>query len=88
LTYLPTNHNGRMSREKTRHNPYDLNTIQGYPDFLTVYRIPASKYWYVRMYLKGGPSSGVKKSTRCEKLSDAKEFAINWYEDRLSEKKI
>jgi len=76
-----------MSRDKTRHNPYDLTTIQGYPESLKVYRIPASKYWYVRMYLKGGPSSGVKKSTRCEKLSDAKEFAINWYEERLIEKR-
>ena len=39
------------------------------------------------MYIKGGASSGVKKSTKCEKLSEAKEFAINWYEERLLEKR-
>jgi hypothetical protein len=47
----------------------------------------ASKYWYVRLYIRGGPSSGVKKSTRCENLKDAEEFAITWYEDRLLEKR-
>jgi len=76
-----------MGRDKTRHNSKDITTIKGFPESLKVYRIPASKYWYVRMYLKGGPSSGVKKSTRCEKLSDAKEFAINWYEESLLEKR-
>ena len=41
----------------------------------------------MRMYVRGGPSSGIKKSTRCEKFDDAKEFAISWYEDRLLEKR-
>ncbi|MDP6066581.1 MAG: site-specific integrase, partial [Alphaproteobacteria bacterium] len=49
--------------------------------------MPASKYWYVRMYIPGGPSSGVKKSTRCERIPDAEEFAINCYEERLLEKR-
>ncbi|MFP6708399.1 MAG: phage integrase SAM-like domain-containing protein [Alphaproteobacteria bacterium] len=39
------------------------------------------------MYISGGPSSGVKKSTRCEKFSDAEDFAINWYKERLIEKR-
>ncbi|MDP7227667.1 MAG: phage integrase SAM-like domain-containing protein, partial [Alphaproteobacteria bacterium] len=39
------------------------------------------------MYISGGPSSGVKKSTRCEKFSDAEDFAVNWYEERLIEKR-
>ena len=49
--------------------------------------MPASRFWYVRMYVRGGPSSGVKKSTRCEKIKDAEEFAIDWYVDRLLEKR-
>ena len=76
-----------MKVSKSRHNPTDITTIKGYPESLKLFRMPASKYWYVRMYIKGGASSGVKKSTRCEKLSEAKEFAINWYEERLLEKR-
>ena len=76
-----------MKISKSRHNPTDITTIRGYPETLKLFRMPASKYWYVRMYIKGRASSGVKKSTRCEKLSDAKEFAINWYEERLLEKR-
>ena len=37
------------------------------------------------MYIPGGPSSGVKKSTKCERFSDA-EFAKEWYEDRLDQR--
>ena len=76
-----------MKVSKSRHNPTDITTIRGYPSTLKLFRMSASKYWYVRMYIKGRASSGVKKSTRCEKLSDAKEFAINWYEERLLEKR-
>ena len=72
---------------KTRHNPTEIRTIRGYPETLKLFRMPASRYWYVRMYVRGGPSSGIKKSTRCEKFDDAKEFAISWYEDRLLEKR-
>jgi len=75
----------RVSTSKTRHNPEDLTTIRGYPDTLKLFRMPASKFWYVRMFIYG--RGIVKKSTRCEKLSDAREFAISWYEDRLLEKK-
>jgi len=72
---------------RTRHNPTDIRTIRGYPPSLKLFRMGASKYWYVRLYIRGGPSSGVKKSTRCENLKDAEEFAITWYEDRLLEKR-
>ena len=47
--------------------------------------MPASKFWYVRMYIKG--RGFVKKSTRCVKYRDAREFAIDWYEERIIEKK-
>lgn len=73
--------------QRTRHNTIEIRQIRGYPSSLKLFRMGASKYWYVRMYLRGGPSSGVKKSTRCEKFYDAQEFAINWYEERLIEKR-
>ena len=72
---------------RSRHNPTEIRTIRGYPETLKLFRMPASKYWYVRMYIRGGASSGVKKSTRCVKLAHAEEFAITWYEDRLLEKR-
>ena len=77
----------KKSSPRTRHNPMDIRQIRGYPNSLKLFRMSASKYWYVRMYLSGGPSSGVKKSTRCENLQDAENFAINWYEERLLEKR-
>jgi hypothetical protein len=91
LTYQqPTNIMLRMIQNyspRTRHNPTEVRQIRGYPDSLKLFRMPASKYWYVRMYIRGGPSSGVKKSTRCLHLSDAEDFAINWYEERLLERR-
>ena len=75
----------RRSTTKTRHNPEDITTIRGYPDALKLFRMPASRYWYVRMYMRG--RGLVKKSTQCEKLADAKHFAITWYEDLLLEKR-
>ena len=68
---------------RKRTNAYEKRTIPGYPEKLKLMRIPASRFWWVNMYIPGGPSSGVKKSTKCEKFSDAAEFAKEWYEDRL-----
>ena len=77
----------RVNPQRSRHTPTEIRQIRGFPESLKLFRMPASKYWYVRMYMPGGPSSGVKKSTRCENLADAEDFAINWYEDRLLEKR-
>ena len=77
----------QFKKSVSRFNTSDVRTIHGYPDALKLIRMHASKYWYVRMYIKGGPSSGVKKSTRCEKFSDAVEFAKDWYETKLLEKR-
>mgnify|MGYP001156850131 CR=1 FL=1 len=71
----------------SRHRKSEVKTLgRGYPESLKVFRMPASKYWYVGMYLK---SKGrfVKKSTQCELLNDAKEFAREWYEDRVIERR-
>ena len=68
---------------RKRTNAYEKRTIPGYPEKLKLMRIPASRFWWVNMYIPGGPSSGVKKSTKCERFSDAAEFAKEWYEDQL-----
>ena len=48
--------------------------------------MPASKFWYVGMYVSAR-SRFVKKSTRCERLIDAKDFAKDWYEERVLERR-
>jgi len=48
--------------------------------------MPASKFFYVGMYVPAR-SRFVKKSIRCERLPDAKEFAKNWYEERVLERR-
>jgi len=76
-----------MRVAESRHRKSEIKSLgRGYPDSLQVFRMPASKFWYVVMYLK---SKGrfVKKSTRCELLNDAKEFAKDWYEDRILERR-
>ena len=76
-----------MKVAQSRHRKSEVKTLgRGYPESLKVFRMPASKYWYVGMYLK---SKGrfVKKSTQCELLNDAKEFAREWYEDRVIERR-
>ena len=72
---------------RKRTNAYDKRTIPGYLEKLKLMRIPTSCFWWVNIYILGGPSSGVKKSTKCERFSDAAEFAKEWYEDRLLDQK-
>lgn len=74
------------SLPKDRHNPQDMKTLgRGFPDTLKLFWIPASRYWYVGMYLKG--RGFVRKSTRCEKIADARVFASDWYEERVTERR-
>ena len=54
---------------RKRTNACEKRTIPGYPEKLKLMRIPASRSWWVNMYIPGGPSSGVKKSTKCERVA-------------------
>ena len=74
------------SLPKDRHNAQDMKTFgRGFPDTLELFRIPASRYWYVGMYAKN--RGFVRKSTRCEKIADACEFAADWYEEKITERR-
>ena len=76
-----------MRPAESRHRKVDIQSLgRGYPDTLQVFRMPASKFWYVGMYVPAR-SRFVKKSTRCERLPDAKEFAKVWYEERVLERR-
>ena len=76
-----------MRAAESRHRKLDIQSLgRGYPDTLQVFRMPASKFWYVGMYVPAR-SRFVKKSTRCERLIDAKDFAKDWYEERVLERR-
>ena len=75
-----------MRVAESRHNRKDVTTLgRGYPDTLKLFRMNASRYWYVGMYISG--RGFVRQSTRCEKIVDARVFASEWYEDRIVEKR-
>ena len=52
----------------------------GYPDKLVVFKISASKFWWVRYFSQG---KIVKKTTKTSNLSEAFAFAKKFYEDIL-----
>lgn len=52
----------------------------GYPDKLTLFQIPASKYWWVRYYTQ---NRVVKKSTKTTNKTEAISFAKKFYESIL-----
>ena len=58
--------------------PYDLATIRGYPETLQIYRIPASRFWQVRLFVG---RKYLRKSTKCENKADAIEFAKSFFDD-------
>lgn len=62
----------------SRTAPYDLATIRGYPETLQIYRIPASRFWQVRLFVG---RKYLRKSTKCENKADAIEFAKSFFDD-------
>ncbi len=53
---------------------------RGFPDKLVIFKIPSSKYWWVRYYTEGRV---LKKSTKTEDKRKGIEFGIKFYEDIL-----
>jgi hypothetical protein len=76
-----------MCSAESRLRKVDIQSLgRGYPRRFQVFRIPAYKFWYVGMYVPAR-SRFVKKSTRCERLVDAKNFAKEWFEKRVLERR-
>ena len=61
----------------SRTTPYDLQSVPSYPDALQIYRIPASRFWQVRMFVD---RKYVRKSTKTDDKSQAIEFAKTLYD--------
>jgi integrase len=60
-----------------------MESIKGYPDKLVIFKIPASRFWWVR-YHDGKP---IKRSTKTEDKQKAIQAAKEFYEELLVNKK-
>lgn len=70
-----------MSR---RTNPYDIESVPKYPETLQIYKIEASKYFQVRMFVE---RKYVRRSTKCIEKKEAIEFAKRFYDEiRIAER--
>ena len=56
------------------------HTINGYPKKLIIYKTDASRFYWVRVYFNGRYHT---KSTKTDSITDAKKFAVKYYEDVL-----
>ena len=65
-----------------RANPISetITTIDGYPNKLVIFKVPASKYWWCRCYFN---KRYYKQSTSTENKVHAKSYAINFYEQTI-----
>lgn len=61
----------------SRTTPFDVQTVPGYPESLQIYRIPASRFWQVRMFVD---RKYVRKSTGTDDRKQAVEFAKSLYD--------
>ena len=61
-----------------------MEHIKGYPDKLVIFKVPASKFWWVRYY-DGKP---IKRSTKSEIRQEAIKFAKEFYETVLVNNKL
>jgi len=61
-----------------------IETIKNYPSKLVIFKVPASKFYWVRYY-DGKP---IKRSTKTESRAEAIRFAKNFYETLLVNKRL
>ena len=67
-----------LKPKKSRSNtpiPSTLQTVKGLPDTLKLYKVPASDFYWVRLY----NANWIKRSTRTTNKNDAITFAKNFY---------
>ena len=69
-----------MVQHPTNPIPETLESVPGYPDHLKVYRIPASKYWYVRGHFG---DKRVTRSLKTENHANAISAAKDFYKEML-----
>lgn len=63
---------------KARTNPQEVQGVPKYPESLQIYRIAASRFWQVRLFVD---RKYIRKSTKCLDRDDAIEFAKQFYDE-------
>ena len=74
-----------LKPKKSRSNtpiPSTLQTVKGLPDTVKLYKVPASDFYWVRLY----DANWIKRSTRTTNKNDAIAFAKNFYAEWYSNK--
>jgi len=62
----------------SRTSPYEIESVSKYPEALQIYRIPASKFYQVRLFVG---RKYIRRSTKCVDKKDAIEFAKQFYDE-------
>lgn len=65
-------------RHRTTPLPETLSQVPGYPRKLTIYKLEASSYWWVRYYIEG---KIVRRSTKTEDKTKAYAFAKSFFNE-------
>lgn len=65
-------------RHRTAPLPETLSHVPGYPHKLTIYKLEASSYWWVRYYIEG---KIVRRSTKTDDKSKAYSFAKSFFNE-------
>ena len=63
--------------KRNRTTPYDVQNVPGMPAALKIYRLDASPYWQVRLFVEGRQK---RKTTGCTDRRDAIAFAKQFYD--------
>lgn len=77
---MAANNDGKTTALKVRHRTTPLSDtlsqVPGYPRKLTIYKLEASSYWWVRYYIEG---KIVRRSTKTEDKNKAFTFAKSFF---------
>lgn len=73
-----------ISKHRTTPLSETITSVPGYPNKLTIYKLMASSYWWVRYYMDG---KIVRKTTKTDNKNEAYKFAKSFY-DQLNVRKL
>lgn len=79
---MATKNDSKTTALKVRHRttplPDSLSPVPGYPRKLSIYKLEASSYWWVRYYIEG---KIVRRSTKTDDKNKAYSFAKNFFNE-------
>ena len=67
-----------ITRHRTTPLPESITPVPGFPQKLTIYKLEASSYWWVRYYIDG---KIVRRTTKTDNKSKAYKFAKAFYDE-------